>query len=107
MIQIRNPSHPGSFLKLIVLESLGLNVTDAAKALGVTRPALSALLNQRASLSAEMAIRIQKAFGVDMETLMNMQNAYDIAQARKREGEIRVKRYVARAPVPGRQPGLI
>jgi addiction module HigA family antidote len=56
---------------------------------------LSALLNARASLSPEMALRIEKAFGVSMETLMRMQNSYDIAEARKREGEIKVSPYAA------------
>ena len=96
-IRMKKPSHPGAFVRLIVLEPLGLSVTEAAKALRVTRPALSALLNQRASLSPEMAIRLEKAFDVDMETLMAMQNAYDVAEARKREGEIKVERYVAEA----------
>jgi addiction module HigA family antidote len=90
---MKNPSHPGIFIKLIVLEPLGLSVTDAAKALGVTRAALSALLNQRASLSPEMAIRIEKAFAADMETLMRMQTAYDVAQAKKRRTEIHIERY--------------
>ncbi|MEA4837761.1 MAG: HigA family addiction module antitoxin [Rhodospirillaceae bacterium] len=85
--------HPGGFVKHEVLQPLGLSVTDAADALGVTRPALSALLNERAQLSPEMAIRIEKAFGVPMETLMRMQNSYDIAQARRREAEIKVERY--------------
>lgn len=93
--RMKEPSHPGAFVRLIVLEPLGLSVTEAAKALGVIRPALSALLNQRASLSPEMAIRLEKAFDVDMETLMRMQTAYDVAQARKRQGDIKVARYVA------------
>ena len=96
-IKMKRPSHPGAFIRLIVLDPLGLSVTEAAKALGVTRPALSALLNQRASLSPDMAIRLEKAFDVDMETLMRMQTAYDVAQARKRQGEIKVPRYVAEA----------
>jgi addiction module HigA family antidote len=78
-IRMKRPSHPGPFVRLIVLDPLGLSVTTAAKALGVTRPALSALLNQRASLSPEMAIRLEKAFDVDMETLMRMQTAYNLA----------------------------
>jgi addiction module HigA family antidote len=73
-----------------------LSVTAAAKVLGVTRPALSALLNCRASLSSEMALRVEKAFGLKMDTLMRMQISYDIAEARAREGEIKLKRYVAR-----------
>jgi addiction module HigA family antidote len=63
-------------------------VTKAAEALGMARPALSAFLNGRAALSAEMAIRIEKAFGVSMETLMRMQNSFDIAKARLRAGDI-------------------
>jgi addiction module HigA family antidote len=90
---MRNPVHPGQFVRSIVIEPLGLSVTGAAKVLGITRVALSRFLNEQASLSAEMAIRLDKAFGADMETLMRMQTSYDIAQARKREGEIRVARF--------------
>jgi len=68
-------------------------VKAAAQALGVTRAALSTLLNERASLSPEMALRVEKAFGGSMDTLMRMQNSFDIARTRKREGEIRVARY--------------
>ncbi|MEX2648234.1 MAG: HigA family addiction module antitoxin [Alphaproteobacteria bacterium] len=92
-IRMKRPVHPGVFVRLIVLDPLGLSVTAAAKALGVTRPALSALLNGRASLSPDMAIRLDKAFDIDMETLMNMQNAYDIAEARERKADIKVARY--------------
>lgn len=92
-LRLKTPAHPGGFVKHEVLQPLGLSVTEAAEALGVTRPALSALLNERAHLSPEMAIRIEKAFGVPMETLMRMQNSYDIAQARRREAEIKVGRY--------------
>jgi addiction module HigA family antidote len=83
-------------VKSEIVEALGLSVTDAARALGVTRPALSALLNERAALSSEMALRIEKAFGVSMDTLMRMQNSYDIAQARRRAGKIKVARFVAK-----------
>ncbi len=93
-IRMKNPAHPGGFVKYEIIEPLDLSVTDAAKVLGVTRPALSALLNERAALSPEMALRVEKAFGVSMDTLMRMQNSYDIAQARKREGEIKVTRYL-------------
>lgn len=92
-LRLKTPAHPGGLVKQEVLKPLGLSVTEAADALGVTRPALSALLNERAHLSPDMAIRIEKAFGVSMETLMRMQNSYDIAQARKREAEIKVERY--------------
>ena len=84
------PSHPGRFVWTEVLQPLGLSVTDAALVLGVTRPALSKLLNGRASLSPEMALRIEKAFGVAMDTLMRMQSSYDIAEARKNEKKIHV-----------------
>lgn len=93
-IRLKTPAHPGGFVKSEIVEPLGLSVTDAANVLGVTRPALSALLNERASLSSEMALRLEKAFGVSMDTLMRMQNSFDIAQARKREGQITVARYV-------------
>lgn len=89
-IRLRSPAHPGSFIKHEIIEPLGLSVTAAADALGVTRATLSTLLNERAHLSPEMALRIEKAFGVAMDTLMRMQNSYDIAQTRKREGEIKV-----------------
>ncbi|ABC23576.1 HigA family addiction module antitoxin [Rhodospirillum rubrum] len=89
-LRVKNPAHPGGFVKSEIIEALGLSVTSAAQVLGVTRAALSAVLNERAHLSPEMALRIEKAFGVSMDTLMRMQNSYDIAQARKREGEITV-----------------
>src|SRR5919112_489537 len=93
MIRMVRPSHPGQFIRMEIIEPLGLSVTDAAKVLGVTRPALSALLNARASLSPEMALRIEKAFAVKMDTLLRMQTAYEIAATRGREKEIRVERY--------------
>ena len=96
-IRMKSPAHPGGFVKSEIIEGLGLSVTGAASALGVTRAALSALVNQRANLSPEMALRIEKAFGVSMDTLMRMQNSFDIAQARKREGEIKVAPFVGSA----------
>ena len=89
-IRMKNPAHPGGFVKSEIIAPLGLSVTAAAAALGVTRATLSTLLNEHSQLSSEMALRIEKAFGVSMDTLMRMQNSYDIAQARKREGEIKV-----------------
>ena len=71
-------------------------MTEAANVLDVTRPALSALLNERAALSPEMALRIEKAFGVKMDTLLRMQTAYEIAEARSRSDKIKVQTYVAR-----------
>jgi len=90
---MNSPAHPCGFIKHDILEPLGLSVTAAAVALGVTRAALSALLNERAHLSPEMALRLEEAFGVPMDTLIRMQNSYDIAQTRKREGEIDVARF--------------
>lgn len=92
-LQLKSPAHPGQFVRCEILEPFGLTVTGAAQALGVTRAALSAVLNARANLSAEMALRLEKAFGVSMDTLMRMQNSFDIAQARKRAREIKVPRY--------------
>lgn len=92
-IRMKSPAHPGSFIRHEIIAPLDLTVTAAARALGVTRAALSTMLNERASLSPEMALRVEKAFGVSMDTLMRMQNSYDIAQTRKREGEIRVERF--------------
>lgn len=98
--RLKNPAHPGGFVRHEIIEPYGLSVTAAAAALGVTRPALSALLNERAALSPEMALRIEKAFGVSMATLMRMQNSFDIAQARKREGEITVSRFTGQPKGP-------
>jgi addiction module HigA family antidote len=88
-----NPPHPGEFIRTEVIEPLGLSVTGAAEALGVSRPTLSTLLNGKASLSGDMALRIEKAFGPKMDTLMRMQAAYDIRRTRQREGTIKVRRY--------------
>lgn len=103
-IRMKNPAHPGGFVKSEILEPLDLSVTRAAQVLGVTRAALSALLNERAHLSPEMALRIEKAFGVSMETLMRMQNSYDIAAARRRAGEIEVAPFAGRPIDPGLVP---
>jgi addiction module HigA family antidote len=88
-----NPPHPGEFIRTEIIEPLGLSVTAAAKVLRVSRPALSSLLNGKADLSGDMALRIEKAFGPKMDTLMRMQSAYDIARTRRRESRIRVRRY--------------
>ena len=77
-----------------VIESLGLSVTKAAEVLGVTRPALSALLNGRGGVSPEMALRVEKAFGPKMDTLLRMLTAHGIARGRDREGRVKIKRYV-------------
>ena len=89
-LRLKSPAHPGGFIRHEIIEPLGLSVTGAAEVLGVTRATLSMLLNERTHLSPEMALRVEKAFGVSMDTLMRMQNSYDIAQTRKREREIKV-----------------
>jgi len=95
-MRMLNPVHPGRFLRTEIIEAHGLSVTEAAKILHVARPTLSTLLNAKADLSGDMALRFEKAFGLDMETLMRMQNSYDIAQTRSRAKKIRVERYKPR-----------
>ena len=92
---LRNPPHPGGIVKRQCLEPLGLTVTRAAEGLGVTRQALSELVNEHTGISVEMAIRLSKAFGSTPETWLGMQMAYDLWQARGRAGELAVERFVA------------
>lgn len=93
---MKAPPHPGDLIRTEIIELLGLSVTGAAEALGVRRATLSDLLNGKAALTPEMALRIEKAFGPSMEQLLRMQLAYDVAQLRNHQGEIKVSRY---APV--------
>ena len=88
-----NPCHPGEIVKYECLEPLGLTVTKAANGLGVTRQALSNVINGRAGVSVDMAIRFSKAFGSTPETWLGMQMAYDLWQARDRAKEITVERF--------------
>ena len=97
----KNSPHVGDFIKTEIVEAAGLTVTAAAEALGVSRPTLSSLLNSKAGLSGEMALRIEKAFGVKMETLLNMQAWHEAHAMRQREDEIAVKPYRLPAPKPG------
>lgn len=90
---MKNPPHPGDFIRTEIIVPAGLSVTAAAAALQVSRPALSSLLNGKADLSGDMALRIEKAFGVKMDTLMRMQSSYAIAQTRKRAKQIHVRRF--------------
>jgi addiction module HigA family antidote len=96
-MRMLNPIHPGPFVRTEIIEPLELSVTAAALVLRVSRPALSSLLNAKADLSGEMALRIEKAFGVKMDTLMRMQSSFDIARTRAQETKIRVKRFHPRA----------
>jgi addiction module HigA family antidote len=96
---MKNPPHPGNFIRTEIIRPAGLSVTAAAAALRVSRPALSSLLNGKADLSGDMALRLEKAFGVKMDTLMRMQSSYDIAQTRLRESKIRVRRIAQTASI--------
>ena len=87
------PSHPGGFVREEILNELGLSVSRAAEILGVRRATLSSLLNEHAALSPEMALRIEKAFGVSMDTLLRMQAWHDSHTMRQRADEIDVERY--------------
>ena len=87
------PSHPGEFVRVEVIEELGLSVTQAAGILGVRRATLSDLLNGNAALSPEMALRFEKAFGVSMDMLLRMQAWHDASRMRARADEIAVERY--------------
>ena len=91
---MKNPPHPGDLIRTEIIEALGLNVSKAADALKVRRATLSDLLHGKASLTPEMALRIEKAFGPGMDHLLRMQLAYDVARTRRRASEIDVDRYV-------------
>jgi len=93
-MRMKNPPHPGDLIKTEVLEPLGLNVSRAAEILHVRRATLSDLLSGKASLTPEMALRIEKAFGPDMDQLLRMQLAYDVARTRRHSREFNIKRYV-------------
>jgi len=90
---MKNPPHPGRSIQDACLEPLELNVTEGAVVLGVARHTLSRVINGQAGISPEMAIRLEKAFGGSADSWLRMQAAYDLAQARRNEDEINVKRY--------------
>jgi addiction module HigA family antidote len=90
---IKNPPHPGLSVRIGCLEPLGLTVTEGAKALGVRRTTLSRLINERAAVSPEMAIRLSKAFGSTPGAWIRLQAAYDTAQAEARAHKVLVERY--------------
>ena len=91
-MKMHNPPHPGEILRELCIDPLGISVTDAAKALGVTRKTLSGILNCRAGISPEMAIRLSKAFNVSAESWMNQQAQYDLWLAEQNAGKMKVKR---------------
>jgi len=94
-MQMHNPPHPGEIMKKLCLEPLGLSVTEAAHALGVSRKTLSSILNGRAGISPEMAIRLSIAFDTTPESWLTQQVHYDLWLAEQRRGALRVKRLSA------------
>ena len=90
---MKNPPHPGEIIREDVIHALGLSVTRAAKILGVRRATLSDVTHGKSSVSAEMALRLEKAFGVSMDLLLKMQAGYDAAQVRLHHSQIKVKRF--------------
>ena len=92
---MKNPPPPGALIRTEIIEALGLSVSKAAEILNVRRATLSDLLHGKSALTPEMALRIEKAFGPDMNHLLRMQLAYDVARARRLASGIRIKRYVA------------
>ena len=94
-MRMHNPPHPGEVLRELCLDPLGLSVTDAASALGVTRKTLSAILNGRSGISPEMAIRLGKAFDTSPESWLNQQVQYDLWKTAQRSANLQVKKLVA------------
>lgn len=94
-MQMYNPPHPGEILKELCLEPLGLTITRAAEALGVSRKTLSAILNGRAGITPEMAIRLSIAFDTSAESWLNQQAQYDLWRARQTQQSVKVERLVA------------
>jgi len=90
-MKMHNPPHPGEVLKDLCLDPLGITVTEAAKALGVSRKTLSAILNGRAGISPEMAVRLSMAFGTTAESWLNQQVQYDLSQVERKRKKLRVK----------------
>ena len=92
---MHNPPHPGEVLKELCIEPLGLTVTEAAKALGVSRKTLSAILNGKSGISPEMAVRLSIAFDTSSESWLNQQTQYDLWQAEQHRKELNVKQLSA------------
>jgi antitoxin HigA-1 len=92
---MKNPPHPGEVIRELCLDPLGLTVTEASLGLGVSRKALSELLNGRAGVSPEMAVRISKAFGGTAESWLKQQMQYDLARIQKKAAKIKVKRFAS------------
>lgn len=97
---MKNPVHPGRIIRQEYFEALDISIADAARRIKVSRQALSSVLNGKADLTADMALRLEKAFGIDLETFLRIQNSYNIAQARQRQERSRLKivRYEVDSP---------
>jgi addiction module HigA family antidote len=95
MMKMYNPPHPGEILRELCIEPLGLSITEAAEALGVTRKTLSAILNGRSGISPEMAVRRSLAFGTSSESWLNQQSQYDLWEAEKKRNQLKVKKLSA------------
>ncbi|MEQ1706668.1 MAG: HigA family addiction module antitoxin [Rickettsiales bacterium] len=93
-MSMKNPVHPGEIIKEDIIEALGLTITKAAEILGVRRATLSDVTRCKSSISSEMALRLEKAFGVSMDLLLKMQAGYDAAKTRENSKNIKVKRYL-------------
>ena len=91
-MKMHNPPHPGEILRELCLEPLNITITEAAEALGVSRKTLSAILNGRAGISPEMAVRLSIAFGTSSESWLNQQTQYDLWQAEQGRNKLRVKK---------------
>jgi len=94
-MRMHNPPHPGEIIKSFCLEPLGVSITDAAKALGVSRKTLSAIINGRAAISPEMAVRLSIAFSTSSESWLNQQSQYDLWHAEQSRNRLKVKRLAA------------
>ncbi|WP_006787583.1 HigA family addiction module antitoxin [Thiorhodospira sibirica] len=92
---MHNPPHPGEIIKELYLEPLGISVTDAAEALGISRKTLSAILNGRAGISPEMAVRLSIAFDTSAESWLNQQSQYELWHAEQHRSKLQVKKLVA------------
>lgn len=91
-MRMHDPTHPGEVIKRLCLEPLGISVTEAAQALGISRKTLSAILNGRAGISPEMAVRLSMAFGTSAESWLNHQTQYDLWHAEQRRKQLRVSK---------------
>jgi addiction module HigA family antidote len=94
-MRMHNPPHPGEVLKTLCLEPLNLSVTETARALGVSRKTVSAILNGRTGISPEMAVRLSMAFGTSAESWLNQQTQYDLWHAERRRKQFRVRKLAA------------